>query len=138
MKKIFSKIIITTIFAFAIMILSSHYSEAAVTASIWASTTSPKVGDYVTISWSSEGADSCSNSFNSSTATSGDYTYKASSVGSQTFTVHCRHLVVVNSCDTYGGECSSKFTNDTICYTLATKSQCQSNSSCQWLTCAIR
>lgn len=41
-------------------------------------------------------------------------------------------------CDTYGGLCSSKFTNDTICYTLETKSQCTSNSSCQWLLCALQ
>jgi hypothetical protein len=44
----------------------------------------------------------------------------------------------VDLCATYGGECSAKFTNDTLCSTLKTSSSCQAHSAtCNWLLCAL-
>jgi hypothetical protein len=144
MKKIFSRIVIAAIFVFAfIMIIGSYKSsEAAITAWIDASATTATVGDpSISIGFGSDGADSCTVTLNGSvvsTSTSGNLTLPTSTPGTYTYHILCRHLVEVDLCATYGGECSSKFINDTICYTLETKSQCQSNSSCQWLLCAVR
>lgn len=93
MKKIFSQIILAFVFVFYVVIF--HTSEAVVTSDIRASSSSVDVGKTITISWSSTGADSCSNNFNSSTATSGEYQYTAgSTTGSKTFTVTCTHTTV--------------------------------------------
>ena len=93
MKKIFFQTLTVILFFLGIALSSSHKVEAAVTASITAngagsSLTVPK-GTWVNIAWSSIGATSCSNNFNSSTATSGTFGFSADAAGSYSFNVNC-------------------------------------------------
>ena len=94
MKKTFIHSLVTLLFIFGITILSTHNSEAYVTANIDASSTSVALGSgQVAITYSSSGADSCTLNGNP-VSNSGTYYFTPSSVGSFTFRIECKHLVV--------------------------------------------
>jgi len=90
MKKFFFQITTVFLFIMGVYMLPVHKASASPVAWISASSTSVKDKDTVTITYGSTGASYCTTNFNSSSATSGSYTYQASiSQPSRTFSVSC-------------------------------------------------
>jgi len=96
MKKYLFGAFLSLLFLAGVVSLYSYKVEAGtVTATITASSTRVQDGTWVSISYRSTGATSCTTNFNSSTATSGDYGYTASKdTPSRYFYVNCTNGMV--------------------------------------------